>query len=296
MRAGVSNSLTGSAVSSRLWPGDAALNVSMVSWTKGSAEGPFHLVVDEHVVPVARIPTHLQLHADIGAAREINANDRDTAMGVTFGSDQFLIDESSEIPLEGLRATGVIRPVAAGSALLTGGLSSCPRECVYLADCDTERAAASKGAAAFDYLKRRLRPHVESVVDNYEGWLERWWQPWRPRLDFFATLTGKHRVVVCARVQERPIFEFISTRFVPSDTLQVFAHDDDYSFGLIQSRLHWAWTRARGGKVTERIRYTSEVWPTGGSSTEELSVAARPHRSTGRCCRVGCSRASQSSG
>src|SRR5262249_15895916 len=50
------------AVSSRVWPGEAALNVSMVNWTKGNAEGPFQLIVDEQAFPVPRIPTHLQLH------------------------------------------------------------------------------------------------------------------------------------------------------------------------------------------------------------------------------------------
>ncbi len=44
--------------------------------------------------------------------------------------------------------------------------------------------------------------------------------------------------------------------------MQVFAFDDDYSFGIIQSGLHWAWTRAKGGKVRADIRYTSAVWTT----------------------------------
>ncbi|MBK6514335.1 MAG: hypothetical protein IPG04_09505 [Polyangiaceae bacterium] len=51
-------------------------------------------------------------------------------------------------------------------------------------------------------------------------------------------------------------------KFVPTDTTKLFAFDDDYSFGVIQSAPHWAWTKAKGGKVTERIRYTTEVWQT----------------------------------
>jgi hypothetical protein len=61
--------------------------------------------------------------------------------------------------------------------------------------------------------------------------------------------------------------------------MQIFAFDDDYSFGIIQSSLHWAWTKAKGGKVTERIRYTSEVWrtfpwPQEPSETEVAAAAA----------------------
>jgi hypothetical protein len=45
--------------------------------------------------------------------------------------------------------------------------------------------------------------------------------------------------------------------------LQAFALDDDYSFGILQSSLHWAWTKAKGGKVPSgAIRYTTEVWRT----------------------------------
>ena len=71
-----------------------------------------------------------------------------------------------------------------------------------------------------------------------------------------------YRVVCSVRVQSRPIFFMLSTKFVPSDSLQLFAFDDDYSFGLIQSSLHWAWTKAKGGRLTDRIRYTSAVWKT----------------------------------
>jgi hypothetical protein len=70
------------------------------------------------------------------------------------------------------------------------------------------------------------------------------------------------RYIVCSNPQARPIFAFLSSAFVPTNTLQVFAFADDYSFGIIQSSLHWEWTKVKGGKVTERIRYTSEVWRT----------------------------------
>jgi len=66
----------------------------------------------------------------------------------------------------------------------------------------------------------------------------------------------------CPRVQARGIFCFLSTAFVPNNTLKLFAFDDDYSFGVMQSELHWAWTKAKGGKVTERIEYTTAVWRT----------------------------------
>ena len=42
----------------------------------------------------------------------------------------------------------------------------------------------------------------------------------------------------------------------------MFAFDDDYSFGIIQSTYHWEWTKALGGRLKNDIRYTTKVWKT----------------------------------
>ncbi len=249
------------AVSSREWPGEAALDVSMVNWTKGDAEGPFVLIVDERAFLHAHIPTHLQLHADLSAARELMVNERGTSMGVIFGTNLFSIDSASQVSLRDLRKCGAVRPVASGTPLLTGKLAVEPEFCIHILD-NTEADAAARAGAAFEYLRRRVRPYVESVATRYDGWMERWWQIWRPRPDFFEPVYRMRRYVVCASPQSRPIFSFLSSEFVPTNTLQVFAFQDDYSFGIIQSGMHWSWVQAKGGRVRADYRYTSEVWRT----------------------------------
>jgi SAM-dependent methyltransferase len=249
------------AVSSRLWPGEAALNVAMVNWVKGPTEGPHHLIMDEQVLPLARIPTHLQLHADLSETRPISRNNDGTAMGVIFGSDNFRVT-GAKLPFAELRSQGVIRPIAAGTALLTGSLTTAPEYCVYLSGCQTEGHAAATGRAAFALLKETLLPEVRSKGETYQGWVERWWQPWRPRHEYFRGLGTRKRIIACSNPQARPIFAFLSRDFIPSNTLQVFAFDDDYSFGILQSSLHWEWTKAKGGKVRADIRYTNDVWTT----------------------------------
>ncbi|MGE0399154.1 MAG: DNA methyltransferase [Kofleriaceae bacterium] len=252
------------AVSSRIWPGEAALNVSMVNWIKGdadpAAEGPFSLVVDDHVFQLERIHSHLQLHVDVSAAKRLAVNDGNTAMGVIFGTDNFVISPSSGLPFVELVRHGVIRPIAAGTPMLTGALTRRPDYCIYLGDQPTEKAAAEVGGAAFKHLKRALAPYVESVEGKYPGWSARWWQPLRPQTEFFQNVWRKRRIIACSSPQARPIFVFLSTRFVPNNTLQLFSFEDDYSFGILQSRLHWDWLVATGGRVRSDIRYTSSVW------------------------------------
>jgi hypothetical protein len=124
------------------------------------------------------------------------------------------------------------------------------------------------GGEAFEHLRRFVYPFVQKqahrpdATEHHVRWLDAWWKPHWPREDYFAAMYGKRRMIACSNPQARPIFEFLSSAFVPTNTLQMFAYDDDYSFGVLQSALHWAWTKACGGKVTERIRYTSEVWRT----------------------------------
>jgi hypothetical protein len=106
------------------------------------------------------------------------------------------------------------------------------------------------------------RANAGGQTHHYERWLRAWWQPREPSTRFFGQLGAHHRMIVCSSPQARPIFALLSSAFVPTNTLQVFAFSDDYSFGIIQSSLHWEWTKAKGGRVRADFRYTSEVWRT----------------------------------
>lgn len=256
------------AVSSRVWPGDAAVNVSMVNWTRGDVPGPHQLTIDEQVFALDRIPTHLQLHADVGEARSIAANGDRTAEGVSFGHSAFRSSGPDGFSVELVGRRSCVRPVATGDDLLRGRLSVAPDYCIDLRSAKTEAEAEQQGGNGFVHLQThvyptiRLRADSSSATDHYRSWLSCWWKPHWGRDEFFALIAGWTRLLVCPKVSSRPSFALISTLFVPTNTMQVFAFDDDYSFGIIQSTQHWEWTKAKGGKVNERIRYTGEVWST----------------------------------
>ena len=88
------------------------------------------------------------------------------------------------------------------------------------------------------------------------------------------------RYIVCGQVTKRPIFEFISSNISPNAALLVFPLADDYSFGILQSDLHWQWFRARCSTLEERPRYTSDTvfdsfgWPQSPTRKQALDVAA----------------------
>lgn len=256
------------AVSSRVWPGEAAVDVSMVNWSRGPNEGPFQLTVQDQVFLVDRIETHLQLHADVSTASDISANASTPTVGVLFGHAAFRVPQSRFQPRL-IRDGRLLRPVATGDDLLRGRLPREPDYCVDLRAADTEEDARALGGAVFEYLRDEFYPFIKSKAeagmrsgrpDHYNDWIESWWKPRRGREGFFASLSANVRLLVCPKVSSRPSFAFVSTRFVPNDTMYVFAFDDDYSFGVMQSGPHWKWTKARGSKVRADIQYTTAVW------------------------------------
>ena len=67
------------------------------------------------------------------------------------------------------------------------------------------------------------------------------------------------RYIASARVTKRPIFEFVSSSIRPNDALQVFSLSDDYSFGILQSDIHWQWFNERCSTLKADFRYTSNT-------------------------------------
>jgi hypothetical protein len=94
-----------------------------------------------------------------------------------------------------------------------------------------------------------------------------------------AAIRKLPRYVVCGRVTKRPIFEFVSSTINPNDALMVFPYDDDYSFGILQSGVHWGWFTNRCSTLKRDFRYTSNTvfdtfpWPQGPTASQVKAVA-----------------------
>jgi hypothetical protein len=128
------------------------------------------------------------------------------------------------------------------------------------------REAAAKeeiernGVALSDNAKAKVNRH-------HQNFLKRWWLLSYAREELIEKLSGMPRYIACSRVTKRPVFEFISSAIRPSDALQVFALDDDYSFGLLQSGIHWQWFVDRCSTLKGDFRYTPNTvfdtfpWP-----------------------------------
>ena len=145
--------------------------------------------------------------------------------------------------------------------------------------------------AAFEILKERVMPDVlekarkEKITTGeastrWTRMAERWWQfrDWMPGT--MAAVLSRSRYIACPRVTKRPTFAFVSREVHPDGSLSVFAFEDDYSFGIIQSNAHWAWFIEKCSKLKSDFRYTSDTvfdtfpWPQTATVKQIDAVAA----------------------
>lgn len=267
------------AVSSQVWSGDAAVHVSIVNWIKGEQDGMKILsrqVGDNRDSPwemrqVERINSALSFGIDVTGAHVLEANSSSGAcyQGQTHGHEGFLLDfTEAQTLMRDHTARTVVHPYLTADELI-GNFAGLPkRYSIDLNHCDDLFAAMHYGAA-FEHIQALVLPAMnEAARKEHEttgkkngprqSHANRWWKFWRGRGELLKKLETIPRYIVCGRITKRPIFEFIACNIHPNDALTVFPMPDDYSFGILQSGLHWAWFTSRCSTLTERFRYTSD--------------------------------------
>jgi hypothetical protein len=94
----------------------------------------------------------------------------------------------------------------------------------------------------FEYVRKHVKPLRDVNRDNFLR--TKWWLHGRSRPELRSKLIGKQRCIVTPEVSKHRIFIWMDTTVIPDHKLHVFARDDDYFFGILQSRLHEVWTLA----------------------------------------------------
>lgn len=275
------------SVSTEVWSGDAAVYVSIATWKKGeekrkkvlsiqtgdSKDSPF----EDHELDT--INSALSLF-DVTQAKVLQCNRNSSAcyQGQTQGTTKFLLaPEQAEEFLKDKRNAEVLHPLLIGDELL-GQYKSQPQR--YIIDFRDAQDVfeVSSYKELYDYIHEHVYPDFKKKADeeiernrrakeenpnyrekkDHQNAFKNWFRLFRSRKELMDIIKTKSRYIVCSRVTKRPIFEFVSKDISPNDALAVFPLDDDYSFGILQSAIHWEWFVARCSTLTARFRYTSE--------------------------------------
>jgi hypothetical protein len=294
------------AVSSMIWPGEAVVHVSIVNWVRGEESGSKRLYLQEgndvsagwQHADLDRIGPSLSFHLDVTKAKKIkvNAEDGGCYQGQTHGHKAFLLKPNTAKLLD-KRYRSVVRPFMTSDDLV-GELDSRPTR--YVIDfrnltlleaktfpkvfdkVQTDVLPSRKKAAAAEEERNKALLGVDSeahVNHHHANFLKKWWIMSYPREDMMKEISKLSRYIACGRVTKRPIFDFVSPEINPNDALTVFAHEDDYSFGILQSGIHWRWFVERCSTIKSDPRYTSNTvfdsfpWPQAPALSDIRAVA-----------------------
>jgi type II restriction/modification system DNA methylase subunit YeeA len=243
------------AVSDREWVLDGAnVHVSMIGFDDGSEK---KRVLDGR--EVSEINSNLTAaSADITSAGQLKANFDIAFMGDTKGGS-FDIPEEHAIKMlgapnpHGRPNSDVIVPWVNGL-----DVTRRPRG-MFIIDFGIARdeADCAKYEGPFAHvvfhIKGKRTENKRALYAKY------WWRHVEPRPGMLKALAKLSRFLTTVAVSKHRLFVWMTAPTLPDHQVFVFARDDDYFMGVLQSRLHEVWARSQGTQVREResgFRYT----------------------------------------
>jgi len=286
------------AVENQPWSGEANVSVSIANWVKTQdtallpktrrlwfkvespsgvkkirkrGSGPATKEYELDCRECEQINSALSDETDVSSAVVLACNIKPQRVfqGITHGHKAFLLTPSEKAQLikEDATSASVVFPYLVGNELVTGN-GTPSRFLINFEQRDVN--AAQTFTKAFERVKQHVLPQRLKAAEqgkdsegnmrpHHKQFLERWWKLTWDRADMLAAIRKlSGRYIVCSRTTKRPIFNFVCSDIHPGDALQAFIFDDDYSYGVLQSSVHWLWFITKCSKQTERPRYTSE--------------------------------------
>ena len=242
------------ADSDRPWILDgAAVHISIVAQDDGSETR--RILNGE---PVAEIHPNLTAESALHAAKPLPANRDVCFMGTTKGNTFDVEMERARTWLHdpnphGRPNSDVLVPWYNGSDV-TGRDRG-----MWIIDFGVAMplAEASLYEGPFLYVEQFIRPIREQ--NKRASYAEAWWRQVEPRPAMRAALDPLSRYLVTPRVTKHRLFAWRTAPAQPDSQVFAFAVEDDFTFGVLQSRFHEAWARAQGTQLREvesGFRYT----------------------------------------
>jgi SAM-dependent methyltransferase len=286
------------AVGRQVWSGDAAVHVSIVNWIKGDSPGnkTLHMqngdAVDSpwETYELTTINSSLSAGMDVTSAGPLLANTKPQRCfnGQMIGHRDLLIPAEKRAKWVELDARNaeVTYPYLNGMDVLSGA----PLDRFVIDFEQRDRFQAEEYPIPFDHIRTTVLPDRErkalegmdangKVRPHHRAFLANWWRLSFGRSEMLSVIKPLPRYLACAYVTRRPIFIFVSSDIRPSNLIQVFGFEDDYSFGILQSHLHWLWFTTKCGKLKGDFRYSAESvfdtfpWPQSPSRPQIEAVA-----------------------
>lgn len=241
------------AVSSQDWPGEAAVDVSIVNWVKNPKKAPAEFVLDKTVV--AGITSALKPGTTRKEAKKLQGNAGLAFQGCIPVGKGFLLDDEQAQSLlvrKDANYSDVVRrhlgsnDIADRPDLVPDG---------WIIDFglrDLEDAMSYPDA--LEIVREKVKPIRDQ--NRRKTTREKWWRHGEARPAMRKAVDDLSRYISVGRHGKRLLFIWGEKTWCPSDATNVIARDDDWTFGVLTSAIHEGWTREHGSTLENRLRYT----------------------------------------
>jgi len=169
----------------------------------------------------------------------------------------------------------VVRPVASGIDLVQR-----PRKkwTIDFGQMPFEQAALYE--MPFEHVKKIVYP-IRSQ-NRRASYAQKWWQYAEARPGMRVALQHKSRYIATPEVAKHRLFVWVEPAVLCNQQTLVFAREDDYFYGILQSKPHELWALRMGTSLEDRPRYTPTTtfetfpfpWPPGREPLDDLRVEA----------------------
>lgn len=214
---------------------------------------------------VAHVNSSLSDKTDVSGAKTLRCNidPQRVFVGVMPDHSGFVLSPSDRVDLvkKDPNSANVIYPYLIGRELVNG--DGTPGR--FIIDfCDRDILDAKAFQAAFHRVETEVLPDVRKKAEQEPATesarklqLQKWWRHWRDRSDMKATIAQLNgRYIAGSRTQRWPfVFCFMASSVLSGDKMQVFAFDDDYSFGMLHAVPHLTWYRAKAARLKNEVDY-----------------------------------------
>ena len=244
-----------------IWPGLAAVVVSVVHVTKGSVRGLRQLdgegveMITAFLVRRGGHDNPVHLYANAGKSFDGTST---YGMGFTFDDSDGKgvatpLAEMHRLLEKSPHNQEVIFPYVGGSEVNTSPTHAHERFVIAFG-ARGEAECRKRWPDLIAIVEAKVKPERETKAKDVAGWP--WWRFWRPRAELYAAIADLARVLVICRVQPQFGLTFMSPRYVFANSLVVFPLSTHTALTILQSRLHEIWARFFGSSMKDDLRYT----------------------------------------
>jgi hypothetical protein len=275
------------AVSAKPWSGEAAVHVSLVCWQRSPVTSNIFTLDGRRV---SGINPSLKEGGAHRVAHVLASNKGIAFIGNVVNGEGFLLTEQEAVEMVDAdpKNAEVVKRYLTGDDLVSRPDMSPARWIIDFNTMSLEEATAFRAPMAI--VQQRVRPVRAS--NNRKRYREIWWQFSEPVPSMRKAIATLGRYGVSCITGKRIHVLWGVPGIVQSHACVIFAFSDDYSHGVISSRVHDVWVRGNSSTLKGDLRYTPstafETFPFPNPTEKQRQRIAAASRSIDNLRRLAC--------